>query len=131
MGLSREIAPAGHVLGSGPSWANVPPNGVGEGASVAVGIDVEVFTVGEGSACGADASVHAVRTNNRPVNAIRQERGRRVISVSPLRILIFDLPSAFGFIRFQQQARLHDSSLHLQQTLTGHRMIEKDKNSIQ
>ena len=70
MALGMRIELSEHVCGSGPSWADAPPNGVGvgEGCVVAVGRGVEVFTVGVCPAGSDDDSVQAVRTSSSPVS---------------------------------------------------------------
>lgn len=70
MVLCVRIELSEHVCGSGPRWADAPPNGVGvdEGCVVAVGMGVEALTGGVCPTGGDDVSVQAARASRSPVN---------------------------------------------------------------
>lgn len=90
MVLGIWIELSGHVCGSGPSWADAPPSGDGEGSgrAVAVGVEVAAFVVGVCPAGSSDDSVHAVRTNSSPVSITMRDSCLMLIVVTDVGVLM-------------------------------------------
>src|SRR5216684_932496 len=90
MVLGMRIELSEHVCGSGPSWADAPPNGVGvgEGCVVAVGMGVEALTVGVCPTGGDDDSVQAVRASSSPVSIMMRVSRLMSICITPACILL-------------------------------------------
>src|SRR5712692_47617 len=90
MVLGIWIELGGHVCGSGPSWADAPPSGDGEGSgrAVAVGVEVAAFVVGVCPAGSSDDSVHAVRTNSSPVSMTMRDSCLMLIVVTDVGVLM-------------------------------------------
>jgi hypothetical protein len=86
MVLGVRLGPGGQDWGSGLSWADASPSGVGvdEVWAVPIGMGVvEAFTVGGCPACGDDVAVQAVRTRMSPVSRISRESYLMFIFLAP------------------------------------------------